>query len=86
MSRLRQTSSCAFHVGSVIRNASSYSMQEVSMMCLYCPTCGIRDACEAYQKYHVAVEMFDVEWAEELLAYCDEITTEHIDCLDCHAR
>lgn len=56
------------------------------MMCLYCPTCGIRDACEAYQKYHVAVEMFDVEWAEELLAYCDEITTEHIDCLDCHAR
>jgi hypothetical protein len=52
-------------------------------MCLYCPKCGIRDACKAYGKYIVAVDIQDEEWAEDLLLYCDENTTTDIVCLYC---
>ena len=55
-------------------------------MCLYCPKCGVRDACKARQKYHVALDIMDAEWAEDLLSYCEENTTDDIVCIHCHAR
>ena len=55
-------------------------------MCLYCPMCGIRTPCEAYEKSLVARDIMDFEWAEMLEEYCSEITYDHIVCSACHAR
>lgn len=55
-------------------------------MCLYCPTCGVREPCKAREKYHVAVDIMDQEWAEDLLLYCEENTTDDIVCMHCYAR
>jgi hypothetical protein len=56
------------------------------MMCLYCPTCGVRTPCVASEKQIVAVDVMDYEWAEELELYCEENSTDHIECSVCHAR
>ena len=55
-------------------------------MCLYCPTCGVRTPCAASKKQIVAVEIMDYVWADELELYCEENSTDHIECSACHAR
>lgn len=55
-------------------------------MCLHCPRCGVRVPCLASIKTDVAIEVFDVEWYDELTLYCEENSTYHIECSVCHAR
>jgi hypothetical protein len=55
-------------------------------MCLYCPTCGVRESCKAREKAIVAFDMMDQEWYDDLVEYCVDNTTERIECSDCHAR
>ena len=55
-------------------------------MCLYCPTCRVREPCKAKEKSIVAFDMFDQEWYDELIEYCIDNTTESIQCSACHAR
>ena len=56
------------------------------MMCLYCPTCKIREPCRALEKSVVAADLMDQEWYDELTLFCEENTTDHIECSVCHAR
>ena len=55
-------------------------------MCLYCPTCTARIPCLASIKSDVAIELMDEEWYDELTLFCEENTTDHIECSVCHAR
>jgi len=55
-------------------------------MCLYCPTCGVRVPCLASEKTHAAIEVMDYEWYDDLTLYCEENSTDHIECSVCHAR
>ena len=42
--------------------------------------------CLASIKTDCAIDIMDEEWYDELTLYCEENSTDHIECSVCHAR